>query len=172
MKMKLDVAGALRRAIGDVLGGDASMHDLFSGLLDYGKPLTYGQVIENLILLLARGTRTLPHAGRSTTPPPWAELDPGIVEVVRMFWEQEFRPTDSGDGVSKLKGGAEDYGPIIPRPHVVLRVEPEDLIAETRRCRSVLEEAGIPLGVDDWTVEGSFDGAVAVIMVMGPEPKR
>ena len=56
--------------------------------------------------------------------PPWPDLDPGIRGTVHWLWSHGFRPTDSGDGRSKLKHGLplEDIG-ALDFPHVFCLVE-------------------------------------------------
>lgn len=102
------------------------------------------------------------------TEPPWVELDPGIVETVRLLWDAGFQPTDSGDGMSKVGSGMEG---VLPMPHVAIRVRrPIDLVGETTRAIEVLRNAGYDLDpIAGWRVEGSFDGEVAIVMVYGPE---
>ena len=55
--------------------------------------------------------------------PPWKYLDKGIVDLVRFLFDNGYETTDSGDGVSKPDVGREfDF------PHVVVSVEPTDLM--------------------------------------------
>lgn len=57
-------------------------------------------------------------------PPPYRNLDPGIVAAVRFLNEWSYLTTDSGDGVSKP-----EFARVIPFPHVVVRVPvPANLI--------------------------------------------
>ena len=94
-------------------------------------------------------------------PPPYDELDPGIREVVRFLHDRGFRPTDSGDGKSKLEHGwaLED---ITPFPHVACVCDASSLVAECNRMRDALLEAGVPLdviGPEEGmpSIQGSYD---------------
>lgn len=71
-------------------------------------------------------------------------LDPGITRTVVWLRGHGFMTTDSGDGKTKFeKGWTEDDG-VLPYPHVAINVSPENLIAETRRLKMLLEsEHGI-----------------------------
>jgi hypothetical protein len=94
-------------------------------------------------------------------PPPWADLDPGIVSAVRLLWESDFDPTDSGDG-SK----AATMGCAMPFPHVFCRVPAPSLHREALRAAALdWESIGMPVP----RVEGSLSpGEPAVVMVMWP----
>ena len=101
------------------------------------------------------------------TEPPWDELDPGVLDVVRMFWGAGFAPTDSGDGVSKPTGGRWMN---LPFPHVFMVVETDRLIGETDRAISLLASAGYELDpLKGWSVEGVYDGRLSTIFARGPD---
>ena len=72
------------------------------------------------------------------------ELDPGIVDIVRLVQAHGFVTTDSGDGVSKPPAAR-----AFNVPHVVCRVdEPQRLVNDAHRLWTVF-----PLG---WRVEASY----------------
>jgi hypothetical protein len=101
--------------------------------------------------------------------PPWDELDPGIVGVVRMLFDAGFATTDSGDGVSKRGSGMEG---VLPMPHVVVRVDdPSELVAVTDSVMAHLADAGFDMDpLFGWHVEGTYSGGVALVLASGPEP--
>lgn len=102
--------------------------------------------------------------------PPWSALDPSIEQMVRMFWDAGFQPTDSGDGVTKRGGEMDQDGAVFHRPHVAMRVAPDALIAETDRAIAVLEAAGYVVdSLTGWHVEGVYSGGVGLVMVIGPD---
>lgn len=95
----------------------------------------------------------------------YEDLDPGIRQTVRWFRAHGFSTTDSGDGVSKAEELADDEGCALNYPHVVIVVEPAELIAETDRTIACLKAIGIecdPFGVH---VEGSYAGDIGCIMI-------
>jgi hypothetical protein len=70
--------------------------------------------------------------------PLWDELDPGIVDDVRLLWAAGFDPTDSGDGVSKPP---EERA--LDEPHVFVRFDSiEHAVADCMRMQKVLHRAG------------------------------
>jgi len=75
--------------------------------------------------------------------PPWPELDDGIRETVRALWLAGFAPTDSGDG---SKSGSMSCA--LPVPHVAMRCDPRDLVADSRRLLVV---------VDSWRAYGRWE---------------
>ena len=81
------------------------------------------------------------------TEPPWAELDDGIRETVRALWLAGFAPTDSGDGNSKA--GMECA---LAVPHVFMRCDPQDLVADARRLQTI---------VDSWATYGRWRDAAS-----------
>jgi len=174
--MRTDVRGAIRNLTSEIRAGEASWDDPAHGFEEAGRTMTYAEVISGLTDLLAKGQRYLPDARRLAgigRPPPWDDLDPGIVDLVRLLWDAGFTPTDSGDGVSKVGGSMDgDDGCVIPRPHVALSVDRLDLLVETDRAISVLEASGRPIDpLTAWHVEGTYAGGDdALIMVWGPEP--
>lgn len=102
--------------------------------------------------------------------PPWSDLDPGIVDTVRVLWSAGFITTDSGDGRTKLLEGEND-GSILPVPHVACRVDPQHLLDETDRAVAVLRAAGYHLHpIEGWHVEGTYNDGSAMVMAYGPEP--
>jgi hypothetical protein len=77
------------------------------------------------------------------------KLDPGVRLTVAWLRDQGFETTDSGDGKTKLaeypsisdaiQDGLRD------EPHVVIRVAPDELIAESDRLESLLMKVGVRL---------------------------
>lgn len=97
--------------------------------------------------------------------PPWAELDDVIRETVRALWRAGFAPTDSGDGRKVGMACAIDV------PHVFLRCDPAQLIAESSRLQALLTSWGLPAAAADGAplIQASYapsDG-VAVLMLCG-----
>lgn len=85
----------------------------------------------------------------------YAELDPGIREMVRKLNDAGFRTCDSGDGVSK-----QDMGCALPYAHVFCAVDPNLMITEVERLYSFVGEG--------WHVECNYspkDGK-AFLLVM------
>ncbi len=81
--------------------------------------------------------------GGSRQEPPYDELDPGIRETVRWLFNNQFDPTDSGDGVSKPTGGNWCNQ---PHPHVYMTVrEPDLLEGEVERLHLLLQQQGVRL---------------------------
>lgn len=147
--LRTDVRGAIRNLTRDVREGSAGWDDPAHGFEEDGRTLTHSEAIAGLTDLLAKGQRYLPDSRRLSfqgREPPWDDLDPGIVELVRLMWDAGFTPTDSGDGVSKVGGSMDgDDGCVIPRPHVALSVDRLDLLVETDRAIAVLEASGRPI---------------------------
>tara|TARA_Y100000310_G_scaffold254637_1_gene261748 strand:- start:2114 stop:2620 length:507 start_codon:yes stop_codon:yes gene_type:complete len=126
--------------------------------------------------------------GGARQEPPYDDLDPGVRETVRWLYDNEFNPTDSGDGVSKPTGGNWCNR---PEPHVYMVVNQPDLLeAEVERLWTLLQgrkvrlfagpmtpEAaeelgvkweGVPEGVVAGSLEGSYaPGGPALIMLVG-----
>jgi hypothetical protein len=70
--------------------------------------------------------------------PPWGELDPGVVDDVRLLWAAGFDPTDSGDGVSKPPEAR-----VLDEPHVFVHLDSiEHAAADCVRMKKVLHRAG------------------------------
>lgn len=94
--------------------------------------------------------------------PDYDELDPGIRDVVRWLRGHGFQTCDSGDGISK---SVEWYveGEALAEPHVFMVVPVDQIVAEARRLRTLVEsELGlvvtqpgeIKIGV---TIEASYE---------------
>lgn len=97
-----------------------------------------------------------------------ATLDPGIRETVRRLRDAGFDTRDSGDGVTKLAAGWE----ALDFPHVVIRCEPAQVVAEARRLHTFVTEHGIcvePVGHSSVWIEASYDPVndIATIMLAG-----
>lgn len=95
-------------------------------------------------------------------------LDPGIAATVSLLIAAGFNTTDSGDGVSK-DTTRED---VLPFPHVVATVAPNDLLEEARRLRRILEFVGVSIGPQDGVhpaIEAAYDvgAGVATILLSG-----
>lgn len=81
----------------------------------------------------------------------YAELDPGIRDVVMLLRQARFDTTDSGDGVSKPAEAIE-----LPFPHVIAVVDLTQfeiaLFSESERMQQTLdrEQPG------RWTVEATY----------------
>lgn len=98
------------------------------------------------------------------------QLDSGIRETVRKLRSHGFNTTDSGDGKTKGEDGR-------PVPHVVIVVQHEHAVLETRRVEMYLRRWGLNpvprppsddlLGDRDVVVELSYNPAepVAVIVI-------
>jgi len=99
------------------------------------------------------------------TEPPWAEIDAGIRETVRALWRAGFTPTDSGDGCKVGMDCSLDV------PHVFLRCEPGQLVAESSRLQALVTSWGLPAAGADGAplVQASYAPAdgVAVLMLCG-----
>jgi len=74
---------------------------------------------------------------------PYAALDPGIRDVVRLLNDNGFETTDSGDGVSKPAAGI-----VFPFPHVAAVTTPGTMVADAERCAALLGP--------EWIVEASY----------------
>lgn len=85
---------------------------------------------------------TLHHHRPDVTEPPWADLDPGIVGVVRSLWNEGFWTTDSGDGRHKLETLGYDDESITHFPHVVVRTPYGGAQAEAERFLKWAERHG------------------------------
>lgn len=73
----------------------------------------------------------------------YSDLDPGIRNTVRWLNEYGFTTTDSGDGISKLNindGCALDY------PHVMIVVDPDELLETTSNLVELFDSLGIDIG--------------------------
>lgn len=102
------------------------------------------------------------------------DLDPGIRRTVRWLQKNEFRTTDSGDGVAKFQcaepmEGALDY------PHVVCVVASDLLASEADRLAELVHDLGVdvvPNGLREpgqAGISASYDpvDGVAVIVLEG-----
>ena len=116
--------------------------------------------------------RPLPHV-----TPPWADLDPDIVDVVRLLWRAGFWPTDSGDGHTKMERLGYDASDSLAYPHVFMVCERHRLVDEAERLHDLLARLGVnldrtdfgPEGVHAVSIEASYNPAdgVAVLMLCG-----
>lgn len=80
-------------------------------------------------------------------PVPYRNLDPGVCELVRQLAARGFRPTDSGDGVSKCEAGR-----VFDFLHVFMTTERDALLDEADRL-----EAALPtLVVKGLTIEATY----------------
>lgn len=184
--MRWDVEGMARRGLREILSAyetaRALLQDHGVELIDYdgeplvdpeevmdgiksddGRALTRWGVVSTAIRDLGRGLRYYPNPGRlEAVEPPWGELDADVERIVRLFWDADFTPTDSGCGVDtpgRMEGA-------LPFPHVVLRVvEPADLVAELRRAERLIRQTPWLRG---WSAEGQVGGDVATILLSGP----
>lgn len=85
---------------------------------------------------------------------PYYELDPGIVDVVRLLREAQFDTCDSGDGITKISAGWEPYECALPYPHVVCRSSEDMMFVDARRMYALLRV------VDErWSVQGDYSPA-------------
>ncbi len=91
-------------------------------------------------------------------PIPWHALDSGVRDLVRAVVDHGFRPTDSGDGVSKAAKG----WPCLPFLHVFMVVEPADLMREADRLHALLPT----LGMDGLEVEANYKPGEALGVLM------
>lgn len=80
-------------------------------------------------------------------------LTPGIREVVRLLRQNGFKTTDSGDGVTNVANGMEGAMTV---PHVVMRIEPDEIIAEARRLQSLIDPYCTEEGASGPFIEASF----------------
>jgi len=87
----------------------------------------------------------------------YAELDPGIRDVVSLLREHGFETTDSGDGVSKP---AEWYasGEAMPFPNVAAKVARESFFGEAARMQEVLGPK--------WRIEATYWPSSDVYMLL------
>ena len=86
------------------------------------------------------------------------ELDDGVREMVIRLRSHDFNTTDSGDG---SKHGS--MAGALPYPHVVMEVEPDDLLSECDRLTCLVNDPG-------WQVEGTYipdarSKGIAIILV-------
>lgn len=66
------------------------------------------------------------------------QIDAGVRDVVRLLREAGFNTRDSGDGSkAATMACALDY------PHVFMVIDPDDALAEAKRCWHVLQDAGL-----------------------------
>lgn len=87
------------------------------------------------------------------------EINPGVRRLVRLLNDNSFITSDSGDGLTNkptMGDEALDY------PHVMIPVEPRDLVSEARRLKALLSEYGVivpPTGMDETepNICASFD---------------
>ncbi len=88
--------------------------------------------------------------GGARQEPPYDELDPGIRETARWLFDNNFNPTDSGDGVTKVG----TMGCAQPFPHVYMVVrEPDLLETEVERLYNLLQARGVRLFAGPTTPE-------------------
>lgn len=80
----------------------------------------------------------------------YAELDPGIREIVRRLREAGFDTTDSGDGKSKPKAAR-----VFDVPHVHMMTTPGGLIVESTRLAHLLMGWGI--AVEQGQIQATYD---------------
>ncbi len=86
---------------------------------------------------------------------PWADLDPGIRDVVRLLVSKGFTATDSGDGVSKI-GTEQEHG-MIKDAHVVIPCSPPSMVSDAEHLTRPLRGEGVDVGPDQATVEVLVD---------------
>lgn len=93
-----------------------------------------------------------------------AKLDPGIRKVVMWMRGHGFETTDSGDGITKLDAG--DFE-ALDEPHVFVKVEFDEMVAESKRLLGLLRELGLEVGPGD--VQASYDPVdeSSVLMLVG-----
>ncbi len=114
----------------------------------------------------------------------YADIDPGIREVVRFLRGHGFDTVDSGDGKTKFPDGPEGgaMGCAVPMANVAIEVEPENLVKEADRLRDLLESVGVPVGAlsggpeDDALVEiqagyDPADGSSIVVLMFLDDAK-
>lgn len=88
-------------------------------------------------------------------------LDPGIRRTVAWLRSHGLRTTGSGDGRTKLTG-AEPMECALPFPHVVIAVEPTELVSRCRQLAALLGGRGVhlvPQGHDGPQLIASYDAA-------------
>ena len=81
------------------------------------------------------------------TEPPWAQMDPGIVEAVRALWAVGLVPTDSGDGTSKPV----EHDGVLRIPHVFCSTSLTTMVNDADRALTALQALG-----EDWNVEATY----------------
>lgn len=103
----------------------------------------------------------------------YAELDPGIRDVVRLLQVWGFETTDSGDGVTKPAAGWPEHE-LIPGAHVAMRVKASELVSEAERLADMLDDVlGVKvqaIGMGSPHIEASFDPAVpglGILILLG-----
>lgn len=85
----------------------------------------------------------------------YAELDPGIVDVVRHLRARGYDTTDSGDGETKFKpGSGYNVSDLIEVPHVVVALRRTDVLKASahRLCEVLRARFG-----EGWAVQASYD---------------
>ena len=94
-----------------------------------------------------------------------AGVDPGVRSLVAWLNLRGFKTTDSGDGVSKADFIAE--GEALHVAHVHMRVGAIDLLNESQRLMTLLDEIGVT--VDPGTIQATYDPAdgIAVLTLSG-----
>lgn len=86
------------------------------------------------------------------------DIDYGQLEPVRQLREWGFTTADSGDGVSKADLIAD--GCALDVPHVFIRCEPAELIADARLLEASLKSVGIcvePIGRSPIFIQATYD---------------
>lgn len=86
-------------------------------------------------------------------PPPMAELDPGIREMVGYLWANGFETSDSGDGVTK----PEDERTFGSTPHVCAMTSPLMMVSEANRMAGLLGP--------EWRVEASYSPHESALLI-------
>ena len=86
----------------------------------------------------------------------YSELAPGIKETVRLFRENGFETTDSGDGASHTGDHAEDCDCEMPYANVAIVVDPGELAAEADRLAGLLEQLGVQIQPIGWRQAGEM----------------
>jgi hypothetical protein len=102
------------------------------------------------------------------------DLDPGIRRTVLWLQKNEFRTTDSGDGVTKFEC-AEPMEGALEYPHVVCVVSSDLLASESDRLAALVWERGVEVAPNALREPGqagisaSYDPAdgVAIIVLAG-----
>lgn len=96
----------------------------------------------------------------------YEKLDPGIRRVVALLRAHNFHTVDSGDGVTKFLPESPFYvadpDSVNPFPHVACMVDPEQMVSEARRLKTLLAGHGVavaPMGNDKPSIHASYDPA-------------
>lgn len=94
------------------------------------------------------------------------DLDPGIRDIVIKLNKAGFVTTDSGDGRSKDLTDTD----VLPFAHVVIQVEPEELLSESRAVRNFIK--AIALVYEPANIEAVYYpvSGTAIIMISWAGP--